>query len=104
MITLWKMQTQTVLRSYLSKNRAEKLDTCWLGSGEKEPSCSANGNGNFATTMEISMETPQKNRVTVITQVSILGYMLGTGKMAQPLRAFPGVSGDLNLVPCTHMW
>lgn len=75
MITLWKIQSQTVLRSYLSKNRSKK-DRHMLGGVRRKGTCAASGNGNFATTMEISMETPQKTRATVSLRYLFLGICL----------------------------
>jgi hypothetical protein len=61
-----EMQIKTTLRSDLTPVRLaiiKKINNkCWQGCRIKEPSCTAGGNVNYGTSMEISMEGSQETK------------------------------------------
>jgi hypothetical protein len=72
-LTITEMQNKTMLRFYhLTLVRLATIEdttnnNCWQGCWKKEPSHTSGGNVNSATTMQNSMETPQKikNRTAI---------------------------------------
>jgi hypothetical protein len=66
-LTIKEMQITTTLRFFLTPGRIATIKNttnngCWRGGGKKEPSYTGVGMSASTTTMENSMESPQKTK------------------------------------------